>query len=78
MSKQEMPLRAVADHLGITKTKLHYYRNLKLIKPSQVFKSSKNHLYDLTAVKEALAQVTKLQKKGLTLIEIADVINGRD
>lgn len=71
MNKQEMPLKAIAQSLGVTKTKLHYYRNLGLIKPSNNFKDSKIHLYDLTEIKAALEKIQKLQTKGMTLIEIA-------
>ena len=67
-----MPLRAIAATLGVTKTKLHYYRNLGLIAPSNNFKASKIHLYDLTRVRSVLEKIKRLQKEGLTLIEIAN------
>ena len=66
-----MPLKAIAQKLGVTKTKLHYYRNLGLIKPSNNFRDSKIHLYDLDSIKSILDKVKKLQTTGLTLIEIA-------
>jgi len=72
MSQQdEMPLKAMAKKLGLTKSTLNYYRSLGLITPSNNFRESKIHLYSIAEIRAALEKIKKQRAKGFTLIEIA-------
>lgn len=72
MTQDDMPLKAIAVKLGLTKSTLNYYRSLGLIKPSNNFKESKIHLYSLSQIKADLDNIKKFRAKGMTLIEIAE------
>lgn len=72
--KNMMSLSTIAIELGITKSKLQYYKMMGLLKPIEQLGGAKHmvHFYDFTQVKKLLAAIEKHQKKGLTIKQMME------
>lgn len=76
MSTVQMTLRRIAEELKIPKSTLSYYASpeLRLLKPVTEIPESKLYLYDINEVKQVLAKIKNLRKRGYELKDVSDKI----
>lgn len=72
--KNIMSLATIALTLGITKSKLQYYKIMGILKPIEQLGSVKNtvNFYNFSDVKKVLTLIDKHQKKGLTIKQMIE------